>query len=470
MFGSIISGGIILDAYGIALDKDNNIYIANGSAHNVAKYNIQGEKIATIGRSGDGDGQFKYFDSPRDMAVTPQGTIYAIDSNRVEKFDRNGHFLSLWNLPNDSTGRKADARKIAVDSKEQIYLAMDYNGIWKYDSSGNFLGTIGADLHEKDKLDNVWDLTLDANDNLYVAQPLSVYKFDFTGKFITNWEIKTFDFQDNTNLVQNIEADHLGNIYINNNNVVEKFDANGKFLLSWTINIDPKYIYDIDGIAVDSQNRVYVLNRLDQKVEIFNGQGQPLNQWSISWPRWLQAGQPFFTICLYTFAIGNLILSFAAMFLRKRYKFTDPPMSFKTIKGYLIAGTSRGRISQLVTIGGSVMGVILGWLSFIVLDSSGGSLRLPNLFSIAGLQVGQTNLVVLGIFLNSILAYTALLVAKKPFLAGILLIAGAMLLLILSPIDPYKLVLNVIPILLGAVLALQTSTGFNLRFRPGSPG
>lgn len=471
-FGSIIGGNINLDAYGLTLDRENNVYIANSSSHSIVKFNSQGEKLATIGRSGDGDGQFGRFDSPRDVALSPQGTIYAIDydKSRIEKFDRGGHFLTMWNLPNDGARRYVDALKIAVNSREQIYVAVADKGVLKFDSSGNFLGTVGADLPSKNKPANPWDLTFDANDNLYVGQPLSVFKFDSSDKFITSWEIKTFDFPDSTNMLQNIEVDHLGNIYVNNNNIVEKFDANGKFLLSWTVNIDGKFIYNIRGIGIDSENRVYLLNNFQQQVEIFDGEGHPLNQWAIAWPKWLQAGQPFYYFLFYPIILSNVILGFTENRLRKRYGLPHRTINFKTYKEYLIASTPIGRFSQILTFVGSCLGVILGYLNFTAIYTVSGTLQLPNLFSLLGLSIGQANLLTLAVFLSSILAFTALLVAKKPVLAGILQIMGVLLLLAFSPIDPLKLVLNVFPLLLGAVLALRTSLEITHQYRPGSPG
>lgn len=460
-----------MNLYGLTLDSNNNVYVAHSSSHSVIKYNSRGERLATIGKNGDGDGQFGDYNSPRDVAITRQGTIYAIDydKSRIEKFDRDGHFLALWNLPKSNTGRRTDAMKIAVDSREQIYLAISDTGVWKYSSSGNFLGTVGADLPSKYNLKNPWDLALDDNDNLFVAQPLKVYKFDATGKFITNWPIKLFDHinENDINSLQNIGLDHQGNIYINDENIIEKFDSAGNFLLSWTIKTNDKYIWEITGIATDSENRVYILNDFQQQVEIFDGQGRPLNQWSIGWPKWLQVNQPFFYIVFYPLIFINPVLGFVERRLKKRYGLPVTTMKFRTFKEYLIARTTTGRVSQMLIIAGSIIGVILNYLSFIGVYNI---FQLPSLFVFSGLSIGQASLAVFIIFFNAILAYTAFLVPKNPLLAGIMQLLGVMLLLALTPIDPLKLGLNVFPVLVGSIMAIRSTPKITRLFRPGSTG
>ena len=69
---------------------------------------------------------------------------------------------------------------------------------------------------------------------------------------------------------------------------VAKFDKNGKFLLDWGKNGTPPrekrpgYMNNVHGIAVDPQTRrVFVNDRGNQRIQVFDENGKYLNEWSM---------------------------------------------------------------------------------------------------------------------------------------------------------------------------------------------
>ncbi len=67
---------------------------------------------------------------------------------------------------------------------------------------------------------------------------------------------------------------------------VAKFDKNGKFLMRWGQRGEeggnekrPGYFNTVHGIAVDHQRRVYVVDRSNRRLQIFDENGKFLNQW-----------------------------------------------------------------------------------------------------------------------------------------------------------------------------------------------
>jgi hypothetical protein len=73
-----------------------------------------------------------------------------------------------------------------------------------------------------------------------------------------------------------------------NNSRVVKFDKNGKYLLSWgqlgnpPNDTRPGYMNTVHGIAVDPvTRRVYVNDQVNRRIQVFDENGKPLDQWSV---------------------------------------------------------------------------------------------------------------------------------------------------------------------------------------------
>ena len=67
---------------------------------------------------------------------------------------------------------------------------------------------------------------------------------------------------------------------------VVKFDKNGKFLMAWGERgeqggheMRPNYFNTVHGIAIDAQRRLYINDRSNRRIQIFDENGKFLNQW-----------------------------------------------------------------------------------------------------------------------------------------------------------------------------------------------
>ena len=106
LFGSIWS---------IAVDDDRNVYVFDGQAHHVRVYDSEGVYMRTLGRRGEGPGEFR---SAQAIGVLPDGRLLVRDSGnkRVAVFGPGpgqtdhwgydpGNFASNSPLPTDRQGR-----------------------------------------------------------------------------------------------------------------------------------------------------------------------------------------------------------------------------------------------------------------------------------------------------------------------------------------------------------------------------
>lgn len=82
-YGSDI--GQFINAYGIGIDKDNNIYLADSGNNRIQVFNSTGGFLTTWGSEGSGDGQFK---KPMGVVVDNSNNIYVVDfeNTRIQKF------------------------------------------------------------------------------------------------------------------------------------------------------------------------------------------------------------------------------------------------------------------------------------------------------------------------------------------------------------------------------------------------
>ena len=109
----------------IDVDRNGNIYVLDRGNYRIQKFNKNGGFIQTIGREGQGPGEFS---KPTFITLDEKGNIYVKDGVKAQIFDRTGQFVRSFPIPLNSN-------------------------YFKITSEGNFLGermTIRPpdDLHE----------------------------------------------------------------------------------------------------------------------------------------------------------------------------------------------------------------------------------------------------------------------------------------------------------------------------------
>jgi hypothetical protein len=73
-------------------DEDGNFYVSDSDNNRILKYNPQGKHLLTMGRKGQGPGEFQSLSVPR---FDKDNNLYVADSvnRRISFFDKNGKFL-----------------------------------------------------------------------------------------------------------------------------------------------------------------------------------------------------------------------------------------------------------------------------------------------------------------------------------------------------------------------------------------
>jgi len=76
-------------AYGIGVDSHRNIYVIDAGNFRIQKYNSSGDYLQTIGKKGQGPGEF---DRMQSFYIDNENNIYVSGGMRIQKFNDDGKF------------------------------------------------------------------------------------------------------------------------------------------------------------------------------------------------------------------------------------------------------------------------------------------------------------------------------------------------------------------------------------------
>ena len=161
--------GIFDNPWGVATDRENNIYIADTLNNRIQKYTGEGEPLLMWGKEGAFDGAFFYC---RDAVVDFVGNIYVTDeiNNRVQKFDSRGNFLAKWGREGKGPGEFNGPWGIAVDAVGNVYVVDTHNHrIQKFTNNGVFVCQWGNRGKTKGQLNFPYGIAVDREGFVYVV-------------------------------------------------------------------------------------------------------------------------------------------------------------------------------------------------------------------------------------------------------------------------------------------------------------
>jgi hypothetical protein len=200
--------GVVSNAHHLKIDRAGNIWLSDVGFHVVRKFTPEGKLLQTFGVSGEPGEDQKRLNMPTDMVIAPNGDVFISDgygNNRVVHFDKNGKFIRAWGTLGTGPQHFSIPHAIDMDSKGRLYVA-DRNNVRVQvfsqagkllDSWANIVVPWGFWVSAKDE---VWVCGSTPmpwrNDPKYPGAPLSCppkdqlfMKFDPSGKATQLWTI-----------------------------------------------------------------------------------------------------------------------------------------------------------------------------------------------------------------------------------------------------------------------------------------
>jgi peptidylamidoglycolate lyase len=130
-------------------------------------------------------------------------------------------------------------------------------------------------------------ITIDRNDNVWVADVAlhQVFKFSDDGKLLLTLGEAGVSGDDTLhfNRPSDVAITPDGSFYVSDgygNSRVLKFSADGKFLFQWGKNGKAAGEFDLPhGIALDRAGNVYVVDRQNARIQVFDDKGKYITEW-----------------------------------------------------------------------------------------------------------------------------------------------------------------------------------------------
>jgi DNA-binding beta-propeller fold protein YncE len=113
---------------GVALDKDGNVYVTDTLNNRVEIFDADGNFISLFGKHGDGPG---YFARPKGIAIDGDGHIWVADEmeDRLQVFNREGQLLTyIGQGHGELPGQFKALVGVAIDKQNRVFTTEQYPG------------------------------------------------------------------------------------------------------------------------------------------------------------------------------------------------------------------------------------------------------------------------------------------------------------------------------------------------------
>ncbi len=203
--------------------------------------------------------------------------VYSRSEHPMAVFDREGKFLTSW-----GEGVLADAHGIYIDQHDFIYCTeRNTHCVRKFTSDGTLLltiGTPGAPGQQDGAPFNLpTDLDIAPNGDLYISDGYGnarVHRYSSTGELLHSWG-GWGDQPGQFSLSHCVRIDRYERVWVcdRENRRIQIFDLEGNFLTQWQDLAKPDTIY------FHPHEDVVYIAELEQQISIYSFDQQLLSQW-----------------------------------------------------------------------------------------------------------------------------------------------------------------------------------------------
>ena len=254
---------------GTAIDKEGNVILFARGKTSVIVLNKQGEFIKTIGE--------KDFLRPHAVRVDSKNYIWFVDDgdHTVKKYDMDGNKLMTIGIPNSPAELHSGVpfnrcTDVAIDyDTESIFISDGYgnSNVHKFSINGEFIKSWGSPGTDESQFNIVHNIVIDANGYLYVADRENhrVQIFDQGGAFVD--QITNMHRPCALNIHNDkLYVGELGYGMSVNQNVpnigprISVYNLNKELLFRWGEGFgnNPNQLYAPHSIAIDDDGNIYL--------------------------------------------------------------------------------------------------------------------------------------------------------------------------------------------------------------------
>ena len=219
--------------WGVVITKNEEIVVAEWSAHRITILNKKGKKVKSFGTCGTKEGQFT---SPRGVAISHDGHILVSDEHRLQKLTFEGDCVKSVGSSKTGNGRLKFNVPIGITVHPitgQIFIAdMNNHRIQVLNKDLTYSHSFGKKGSSPEQFNEPYDVTFDNEGYLYVADSDNhcIKKLTSTGQYIST--LSSYGSNPGQiNIPTSIIIDN-SILYVSEfvNNRISIFDTNGCFI------------------------------------------------------------------------------------------------------------------------------------------------------------------------------------------------------------------------------------------------
>lgn len=286
----------------IAVDADGNIYVLDSVRDSIQKFSADGTFIDEFGKELSEEENLW---NAQDFTIGNDGTIYVAKNREhgILVLDTFGNVIRSWASPGVHEGEIGSPSGICSSPEGQLYVTDEaHHRIQIFDPQGSLVDMWGSNGNGEGYFNLPQALTLNENNEVLVCDTGNhrIQHFSEQGELLNIWGSqgsKTGEFRS----PQGITMDVTGDIYVSDteNDRIQKFSTTGEFLLHWgeygnaeacdydDDNHEPIYHPDCNlrylnwpkGITMDPNGHLYVVDSLNHRVQVFDGEGAFITYW-----------------------------------------------------------------------------------------------------------------------------------------------------------------------------------------------
>jgi streptogramin lyase len=134
---------IIKEPHHLRIDPQGNVWVTDIGLHVVHQFTPEGELLKTLGVSGAQGEDEQHFYAPTDVAVSPSGDAFVSDgygNRRIVHYDKDGNFVKAWGTFGTQPGQFTLPHSIVMNGAGKLYVAdRNVGRIQVFDQQGKFL-------------------------------------------------------------------------------------------------------------------------------------------------------------------------------------------------------------------------------------------------------------------------------------------------------------------------------------------
>ena len=258
---------------GVALRGDSEMVVTEMEPAAVCVRDRHGKMIRSF------EQESPQLDNPYGVAIDSEGCVYVAEliNCKVHKFSKDGEIIKAVggecgdSGDNGDSGRVAFPAGIKISRNDHIYICDDMSQkVLVFDKNLDFLFSFGEMGDKPGQFQSPSDVAFDSDGNVFVADTKRerIMKFSPRGEFELEFEMKG----QSSELELGICVSNSGQMYVSDfwNHRVVVFNTAGEFVTAFGKKGSAPGEFDMPaGIAVDEDGYVYVCDQRNSRVQVF---------------------------------------------------------------------------------------------------------------------------------------------------------------------------------------------------------